>query len=211
MSLDEKIANEKKLYAFYDTVANTHVNGIECWETRVTENNLHIYINDIEPMAKYFKHRTKVLVLGCSIGYQVWALRQLGFDAYGCDISQWALDRAIVKNCIWCNINKMPYADGEFDNVIGTDIMEHIPMEWLDDSIREIKRVVKSKVLFRIPFDHTNVRWAFKIEKVLSEHMINQDEVWWSAQFKKYFLCKETIWFQEEFPKFWRYYLYEED
>ena len=207
-----KSNNMDKLLRFYNHAVKTHIDGLDCWDTRVQTNELHIYCDDIKPMSNRFVPGSKVLVLGCSIGYQVYALKRLGFVAKGCDISEWAIERAITGDCICCNITDMPYEDEEFDVVLGTDIMEHIPIEWLDDALKEIKRVTKNKFLSRTPFDWQEPHWQFELGKVFSEHMINEDETFWSPRILKFFTgWKETIWFQEEEPKFWRYYLYEKE
>lgn len=205
------MSTEQDLKNFYNNKALTHIDALDCWKNRQQNNEMHEYIKDIEPMTVNFKTKGKTLVLGCSIGYQVWALKQLGFPTFGCDISKFAIDNAVSQGCIECNIKDLPYVDGEFENTIGTDVMEHIPYEWLEASIAQIKRVTKHAFTARIPYDWQETKWLFKLEDVFSEHMINQDEAWWSNQFRKYFTeqeWSEEIIIQTEDNKFWRYYYY---
>jgi ubiquinone/menaquinone biosynthesis C-methylase UbiE len=210
MMNEQRKINEEKLINFYNLEAKTHENGLLCWNARHKINDMEPYLEHMRPLSKYFNQGSKTLVAGCTIGYQVYALKELGFDAHGCDISQYAIDNAITTNCICCNITKTPYADKEFNNVLATDIMEHLPEEWLDDALKEIARITKDKFLARIPFDPKEQPWLYKIEDTLSEHMINQREEWWQERMGKYFEgWKHTFWLHPGEPQVWRYYLYE--
>lgn len=67
-----------------------------------------------------------ILDFGCARGYVVKALRELDFDAYGVDVSQWA-----IRNCdpwvvpyVYLYSELKSYA--EFDWIIAKDVLEHV-------------------------------------------------------------------------------------
>ncbi len=72
---------------------------------------------------------TKVLDFGCGSGQLVDALLQLGFDAYGCDISAyWSGEPSVAPERLHL-ISSMPYRlpfdDSIFDVVVSTSVLEH--------------------------------------------------------------------------------------
>lgn len=82
------------------------------------------------------------LDLGCGGGRE-W-VKKFGFVA-GIDISVTSLKnaRAIYDEIIHSSIEKLPFEDSVFDNVVGIDILGHIPIESKDILLSEIKRVLK--------------------------------------------------------------------
>lgn len=69
------------------------------------------------------RHHT-VLDFGCARGYTVKALRQLGYDAYGQDVSPWA-----VANCddeVRSYVRLMDSVTHDFDWIIAKDVLEHV-------------------------------------------------------------------------------------
>lgn len=70
-----------------------------------------------------------VLDFGCARGYTVKAFRQMGYHAWGYDISEWAIrnaDEATKPYLNWID-NSPPMLSGEFDWIIAKDVLEHIP------------------------------------------------------------------------------------
>lgn len=66
----------------------------------------------------------KILDFGCAKGFVVKAFRLLGYQAWGVDCSQWAIDNAdeAVKGFVECGTR----AYGSFDWVIAKDVLEHV-------------------------------------------------------------------------------------
>lgn len=67
-----------------------------------------------------------VLDFGCARGYTVRALRGLGHEAWGLDISQWAIDNCdpAVKQWVSCNYGFPVRAT--YDWVLAKDVLEHV-------------------------------------------------------------------------------------
>ena len=105
----------------------------------------------------YFKPK-KVLDLGCGVGQRVFAMFSYGIDAFGSDISDYAIknspfkeilkDRLIVDD-VTCQRNVY---DNEFDLVVGYDLLEHLTEESLDFALRNIYMLGSKNFIFSIPF-----------------------------------------------------------
>lgn len=66
-----------------------------------------------------------ILDFGCARGYAVKAMRILGYDAYGQDVSEWA-----ISNCdedIKESVRLLDRVTHPFDWIIAKDVLEHIP------------------------------------------------------------------------------------
>ena len=89
----------------------------------------------VQSIKKYLDMETcsTVLDFGCSRGYMVKALRQIGMDAYGVDTSEWAIAncdpevRGYVSTVFNGNV---------FDYIISKDTLEHIPFRELPNTVR---------------------------------------------------------------------------
>jgi len=95
---------------------------------------------------KNLDHVPSVLDVGCAYGFTVQHLREAGVNAWGVDISDYALSQApdeikpFVKKG-WAH--SLPFADQQFDMVVSFGMMEHMPDGFLDQSIQELERVSK--------------------------------------------------------------------
>lgn len=86
------------------------------------------------PMARsivdflHVDYRDKLLDFGCARGYVVKALRQLGYDARGVDISEWAIRNGDeeTKPYLQYIAECPPLLSQEFDWVIAKDVLEHV-------------------------------------------------------------------------------------
>jgi ubiquinone/menaquinone biosynthesis C-methylase UbiE len=54
-------------------------------------------------------------------------------------------EKAGVQNITWleCSVDKMPFADGQFDAVVTARLFQHVPKDMGNTIIRELSRVVK--------------------------------------------------------------------
>lgn len=97
----------------------------------------------------------KTLDLGCAKGYLVEALRDLGVESFGCDISRFAIENASESVSRYLRLGSLsdglPYEDEEFDLVSALEILEHLAPDQISDALLEIKRVCKSVVYATIP------------------------------------------------------------
>jgi SAM-dependent methyltransferase len=75
--------------------------------------------------------RVKVLDAGCGNGEFSKFIKSMGFDVVGIDISQSAIKKAIANNPdidfkIGSVEDPLPFADGEFDVIWTTEVLEHV-------------------------------------------------------------------------------------
>jgi SAM-dependent methyltransferase len=98
-------------------------------------------------------HRT--LDVGCATGYLVEALRELGVDAHGCDVSPFAVVHASAGALGYVRLGDLsrglPYGDAEFDLVSCLEILEHLRPEAVPDALAELRRVCGGVVYATIP------------------------------------------------------------
>lgn len=108
------------------------------------------------PMAKSFmgifgvEKGSTVLDFGCSRGYFVKALMCHGVNAFGVDISEWA-----IKNChedVVCRVfNKLEDAPLLYDYIFSKDVLEHIPMPELINTIPRLLAACMGAAIFIVP------------------------------------------------------------
>ena len=92
------------------------------------------YKQYFDNIARFFaeKYQPKsVLDIGCAKGYLVKSFLDLGINAYGVDISAYAINSSLpeVRSRLkLCDIEqeKLPFNDNSFDVVIMTEVIEHL-------------------------------------------------------------------------------------
>jgi 2-polyprenyl-3-methyl-5-hydroxy-6-metoxy-1,4-benzoquinol methylase len=133
-----------------------------------------------------------VLDYGCAKGFMVYALRLLGKEAYGADVSQYA-----VKNChpnvkdYLQVIENTEQLTGGWDLIIAKDVLEHIPKDLIPSVLSELRRRCKT-IFIAVPLGD-GVRYRIREYEMDITHIVREPEEWWlktivDAGFKiKYF------------------------
>lgn len=121
------------------------------------ENDLHTFSN-IERSSLYFEpivrslnniiKPSRILDIGCAKGFLVYLFRNLNIEAYGVDISSYAINRApeTVKKALFVlDIEKdnLPFPDSYFDLLVMTEVLEHLHFSSMNYILREARRVLK--------------------------------------------------------------------
>lgn len=70
----------------------------------------------------------------------------------GCDISKAALAHVRCPTKI-ADLTDLPFSDGEFDLVLATDVLEHIPETSYDRALSELYRVSSRWILVAVPYN----------------------------------------------------------
>ena len=89
----------------------------------------------------------KLLDIGCSHGAAVKDLINEGYDAYGIDISEHAInlcEKQNLKNCKEASIVKTGYLENSFDALISSDTFEHLDPNEIGPALDECKRLLKT-------------------------------------------------------------------
>lgn len=124
-----------------------------------------------------------ILDFGCGKGFLVKAFRLLHRQAWGCDISKYAIENAdpAVKECclLSSDIGKRLLNWG-FDFCIAKDTFEHIPA----DELRTILEKFNIDTLFVIVPLGTAGKYVAPANDLDITHVICEPEDWWTGFFK---------------------------
>jgi SAM-dependent methyltransferase len=133
-----------------------------------------------------------VLDYGCAKGFMVYALRLLGKEAYGADVSQYAVENCHPKVKDYLQvIENTEQLTGGWDLIIAKDVLEHIPKDIIPSVLSELRR--RCKTLFvAVPLGDGK-RYRIREYEMDVTHVVREPEEWWlttlvDAGFKiKYF------------------------
>jgi SAM-dependent methyltransferase len=130
-----------------------------------------------------FKDET-VMDFGCAKGYLVHALRLLGHEAYGVDISEYAINEAPKEVSPYVK-HIEPYSDTfqYCDYMLCKDILEHIPYEYIDDQLEIIRGKCES-IFAIIPLGY-NGKYLIPAYELDKSHHIRETKEWWHERFQK--------------------------
>ena len=103
---------------------------------------------------RFFDAR-RTLDVGCAMGYVVEALRELGIDAEGVDVSQYAVEHAApgARGHVRQGnlLGRLPFDAGRFDVVSAFETLEHLPPDAVPRAVAELRRVTAGWVMATIP------------------------------------------------------------
>jgi SAM-dependent methyltransferase len=88
----------------------------------------------------------KVLDVANGQGWLVGFLRELDVEAYGIDYSEYAIENAFYKSRPYIQLadsQNIPYPDNTFDMVIARELLEHLTVGQVLNTIKEMDRVCK--------------------------------------------------------------------
>jgi hypothetical protein len=130
-----------------------YIRGIESGKSNYA--NYHWMPDTTMSWAQHFKRYLSlrdgdhVLEIGAARGYYSYALRRLGLEAFGYDISEWA-----VANC---HPPMVPYMSKHlntherYDVVWSKDVLEHVPRPALDALIKKVTAITGRKFFAIVP------------------------------------------------------------
>ena len=126
---------------------------------------------------KSFDFKTCVDI-GCAKGFLVHALRILGCDAFGEDISEYAIEN--------CHEKVKPFlsteTDKKYDLLICKDVLEHVPQEQLPTLLKKLLPRA-DQFFFVIPLADNNL-FRIREYEIDITHVTKKDEEWWINLFR---------------------------
>lgn len=132
----------------------------------------------------HISEEDKILDFGCAKGYLVKAFRLLHREAFGFDISSYALSSAPdeVKAYISNEIT------AKYNWIIAKDVFEHISYEDIGKWLKELS--LKTEHMFVIvPLGYEGKqkekKYIIPAYELDSTHVIREDLLWWSNLFEK--------------------------
>ena len=148
-ALDDDVYGAHYFGAGRDPLDRMGLSGYERYDRDTSNANAAAYL-----VWRWFDVR-RTLDVGCATGFVVEALRELGVDASGVDVSQFAVEQAAAGargHLGYGDLTRrLPFADGRFDLVTVLETLEHLPPEVVPHALRELRRVARSYVLATIP------------------------------------------------------------
>jgi hypothetical protein len=98
--------------------------------------------------------RGKLLFVGCAKGYEVRYFRERGHDAYGVDISEYAINECDASVKPFCRVGSIEdlsiFKDNQFSVTLGFDVLQLLGREDRDKATKEIERVTAGNIVARI-------------------------------------------------------------
>ncbi len=96
----------------------------------------------------------RLLEVGCAKGFLVRRFRDMSIDAWGCDISSYAIGAApddVKPYVSVADIRELPWPDNSFDLVLCMETLEHVAPDEVPVAVAELARVSSNQVLCSIP------------------------------------------------------------
>ena len=137
------------------------------------------------------KETDSVLDFGCAKGYLVKALRLLHRDAYGVDVSDYAINQCKegVRDYTQLVEPRGPYPvlcnQERYDWVIAKDVLEHVCYDDINMVLSQLS-IVSNNVFIAVPLGDGRkyVVDSYELDKT---HIIREDLGWWTELLEKYF------------------------
>jgi len=103
---------------------------------------------------KHLMKEGKLLDVGCSFGFFVLEMRNHGWEAFGIDTSEYALEMSperIKPFLVRTSVVEMKLPEDEFDVVTAFDVLEHLYIEEILEAVKRISKVCRKYILIRLP------------------------------------------------------------
>ena len=123
----------------------------------------------------FFKCKT-AFEFGAGLGPRVFSMNQIGIDAKGLEISEFAVENAMIKKIHKGDITEKTTV-GKYDLVLAYDVLEHLPYKSLHTAIENLSAASKRFILVSVP-----VIGDPNLENDPT-HIIKETKEWWIKQF----------------------------
>ena len=125
----------------------------------------------------------KVIDVGCAAGYYVKVMRDKGIEAFGCDPSEWIVNREETLMTQYKEYLKVGCArripfSGNYETVLLMDILEHLSDTEYSDFLSEIKRLNVKFMIVKVPTEDRSD--AFNDPT----HVLIKSKDWWFKEFR---------------------------
>jgi SAM-dependent methyltransferase len=119
-----------------------------------------------------------VLDFGCAKGFMVYAMSLLGKDAFGVDISEYAIGAAMPQIKHKLNlINSAEDINEHYDLLMAKDVLEHVPYDILPGMLKTFREKT-DKILVAVPLGE-NKKFRIRQYEMDVTHIIREPEEFW--------------------------------
>ena len=157
---------------YYEDGVRNHISGYEDYRWMPTRS-----IPEALDIKHHFDFNTCV-DYGCAKGFLVHALRIIGCNAFGEDISEYAISH--------CHPGVKEYVslpnENKYDLLICKDVLEHVQATDIPGVLQNFKRK-SSQFFFAVPLGD-NDRFRIREYEVDITHVTKKDEEWWIDMFQ---------------------------
>ena len=145
------------------------------------------FLSTAAELGGYVPVGSTMLEVACAKGYFVKWARLLGFDAYGFDVSEYAIGAAVPEAVPFVQVAdalSMPWPEDVFDSVVSWEFLEHLTPETIGLVLGECERVGKpgALTLHRIGIIRTDGRFP-EGEDHDHTHTLLREDAWWRETF----------------------------
>jgi SAM-dependent methyltransferase len=132
----------------------------------------------------------RVLEIGCAAGPIVKQLSDMGIEAHGIDVSEWAVQNRFHANVIRASVDDLPFDDNAFDLVFSCHALEHLPDSIVDGAFAEMSRVgarhqFHMMPIIGIPPYDGPVESALTALRSDPTHNLLHDRAWWLERWSR--------------------------
>jgi cyclopropane fatty-acyl-phospholipid synthase-like methyltransferase len=123
----------------------------------------------------------RVLDVGCAKGFLVKDLLAQGIDAYGLDISEYALmncEPEVIGRLHLGNAKHLPFPDNSFQTVISINTVHNLPRQHCITAVREIERLAPGKGFIQVDSYFTPEQKEIFESWVLTAEFYGYPEEW---------------------------------
>ena len=154
------------------------------WMPELTIRMAHHISNQLD-----FTREDKILDFGCAKGFLVKALRILDFQAYGADISQYAIqncDSTVKDYCRLITDPELIFDNKiQFDWILAKDVFEHISEEELNETLLNLRKI-GNNLFAAIPLSENDICNKYIVPAYENDitHVIRKSMEWWTLKFQ---------------------------
>lgn len=143
------------------------------------------------------KENSTVLDIGCAKGYMVYDFMNEEIEAFGIDISNYAIGCSppgIRDRLVVCNITNLEWVtDKKFDLVISINTIHNLPEEECRKVVREIQRIGKNAFIMVDSYRNEKEKEAMFAWNVVGETVLSSEE--WKRLFEEEGYTGDHFWF----------------
>jgi ubiquinone/menaquinone biosynthesis C-methylase UbiE len=123
----------------------------------------------------------KVLDVGAAKGFLVKDLLAEGIDAYGTDVSEYALmncEPEVVGRLQLGSAEKLPFPDGSFNAVVAINSIHNLPRNLCNQALQEMERLAPGKGFVQVDSYHSEEQKELFLSWVLTAEHHDYPEGW---------------------------------